>query len=99
MMLIRNAKVAPGASAVLLLPTLFGFTAPSSPVSANSTEQLISVKFPRDCGANGAERTAPGDYKSPCISHGTTVLMPLDNIGTTLAAAPYLGVSLPQTTA
>jgi Domain of Unknown Function (DUF928) len=71
-------------------------------------EWLVSVSFPKPAsGGSSPQRTSGSgirDAGGACIARGPgilpmTVLMPLDNVGTTAAANPSLSVYLPRTTA
>lgn len=104
MMLLQKWGFATGAIALLISPALFGFSGiPSAPQTASRAERLISLRFPGSPGGNGPSRTASGGSRSiECfVEHGEritpiTVLMPLDNIGTTVAPEPNLFLYIPK---
>jgi Domain of Unknown Function (DUF928) len=93
------------AIATLLSPALFGFTSLPSQLSGPQTAPwLVSVNFPASPGGNGPARTASGGSRSTCYVEGLgdgvtpmTVLMPSNNVGTTVEADPDLFLYVPKT--
>ncbi|MDY7014217.1 MAG: DUF928 domain-containing protein [Cyanobacteriota bacterium] len=94
------------AIATLLAPVLVGF-APNP--AQNSTSQisptLVSISFPRSPGSGrGPARTASGGTRTTaCFVKGSangaipmTVLMPTNNVGTTVDADPALFLYIPE---
>lgn len=92
--------------AFLLSPALFGFaSAPTQLPNPGTARQLVSVNFPASPGSGrGPARTASGGSRSTCFVEGIndgvepmTVLMPTDNLGTTVDADPNLFLYVPKT--
>ncbi|MBD2576863.1 DUF928 domain-containing protein [Oscillatoria sp. FACHB-1406] len=102
MMLLQKWGFATGAIALLMSPALFGFTnLPASPQSSSRIEQLISLRFPSSGGSRPARTTGAASRSECNIEKGkgissVTALMPIDNIGTTVAADPNLFVYIPK---
>lgn len=91
--------------AVLLSPALVGFApTPPQPTDSSIAPTWVSIDFPRSPG-NGRrpERTASGGARSLCFVEGTrdqalpmTVLMPTNNVGTTVEGDPALFLYIPK---
>jgi hypothetical protein len=91
--------------AVLLSPALVGFAPnPSQPTDSSIAPTWVSINFPNSPG-NGRRpnRTASGGARSLCYVEGTrqqalpmTVLMPTNNVGTTVEADPSLFLYIPR---
>lgn len=81
---------------------------PTQQTALAQSEWLIGVSFPKPSGGSSTpERTTGAGHRDgggSCVSRGQgilpmTALMPLDNVGTTVAANPTLSVYLPRNTA
>lgn len=105
MVLFQKWVFSTSAIATLLSPALLGFTSlPPQPLTPGTAQQLVSVNFPASPGGKGPARTASGGSRSTCYVEGLgdgvtpmTVLMPMDNLGTTINADPNLFLYVPKT--
>lgn len=104
--ILKNFSLVTGAIASSLF--WFGLDGLTPPSARAQLETLISVSFPQPAGNPGRPRRTTGsgtrDGNRSCVARGRgilpmTAMMPLDNVGTTIAADPSLLVYVPPTTA